>query len=125
MSYIQAICGIIIFIFIAYLLSENKPRIKWKLIFPAILLQFMLGFMLTKIAILQEILLAFNSIILSLEKATKHGASFVFGFLGGSKLPFEVIPGTSSFIVAFQILPIIIVSVLYHHFFFILVYYKK
>lgn len=42
-------------------------------------------------------------------KATLAGTSFVFGYLGGNSLPFELKEGANAFIFAFQPLPMVIV----------------
>ena len=46
--------------------------------------------------------------ILSLEESTQAGTAFVFGYLGGGTPPFEEKFPTSSFILAFQALPLIL-----------------
>jgi len=50
-----------------------------------------------------------NQGLLSLQEATQAGTSFVFGFLGGGEVPYEEQAGKSSFILAFQALPLILV----------------
>jgi CNT family concentrative nucleoside transporter len=50
-----------------------------------------------------------NSVVTTLQQATQEGTSFLFGYLGGGKLPFEAKPGSSAFILAFQALPSVLV----------------
>ena len=50
-----------------------------------------------------------NRALLSLQEATRAGTGFVFGFIGGGDVPYEEKAGTSSFILAFQALPLILV----------------
>ena len=45
----------------------------------------------------------------SLAAASSEATSFVFGFVGGAEMPFEITPGASTFIFAFQVLPVILV----------------
>jgi CNT family concentrative nucleoside transporter len=46
---------------------------------------------------------------LALEAATKDGTSFVFGYLGGGTPPFMLTDPGSSFILAFQALPLVLI----------------
>jgi CNT family concentrative nucleoside transporter len=46
---------------------------------------------------------------MSLIQATRAGTSFVFGFLGGGSLPFEEIHPGTSFVLAFEALPLVLV----------------
>lgn len=109
MIYLQTSLGLITFIFLAFLLSENKKAIPWKLVVSAVLLQFVLGLVMLNLPILRDGLFIFNKIVLALDQATKDGASFVFGYIGGGNTPFEMKNPANNFIIAFQILPIIIV----------------
>jgi CNT family concentrative nucleoside transporter len=47
-------------------------------------------------------------VILALEESTKAGTSFVFGYLGGGKPPFEEIDPVQSYILAFRGLPLVL-----------------
>jgi CNT family concentrative nucleoside transporter len=50
-----------------------------------------------------------NDALLGLEKATQAGTAFVFGYLGGGPLPFAITDPSSSFVLAFRALPIVLV----------------
>jgi CNT family concentrative nucleoside transporter len=69
----------------------------------------LLALVLLKVTFIRELFLGLNQVVLALEKSTIAGTSFVFGYIGGGELPFEEkIPG-SSFILAFQAFPIILI----------------
>jgi CNT family concentrative nucleoside transporter len=55
-----------------------------------------------------EFFLYLNRLVLSLEKSTTAGTSFVFGYLGGGALPFEEKYPPASFILAFRAMPLIL-----------------
>ncbi|MEZ4870669.1 MAG: nucleoside transporter C-terminal domain-containing protein [Bdellovibrionales bacterium] len=119
MSLIQASLGIVIFPLIAWLLSENRTLISWRLVVSALLMQFVFGLTLLNIPFIREVLFLFNDLVLTLDRASKDGASFVFGYLGGGDTPFTTVDPSKTFIIAFQVLPIIIVvsalsSLLFH-----------
>jgi len=59
---------------------------------------------------LQAILAGAGAGVEALERASRAGSSYMFGYLGGAPLPFETVPGASTLIIAFEILPIILVT---------------
>lgn len=72
-------------------------------------LQWLLALLILKLPAAQSAFASFNGIMLSLERATREGTSLVFGYLGGAPAPFPVNAGASTFILAFQALPIVLV----------------
>ncbi len=106
---IQSIIGLFVLIMIAWSISENRRRVNWKAAFIGIFLQLLLAVIMLKVPLFNNIFLLLNKLVTSLEEATREGTSFVFGYLGGGTLPFdEKFPG-SSFILALQALPLILV----------------
>jgi CNT family concentrative nucleoside transporter len=109
MHIFQSLLGIIIFILSAWLMSENRQRFPWRVVAAGVLTQLVLAALLLKVALFKGIFVALNELLLSLQTATQAGTTFVFGYLGGGALPFtEASPG-SSFILAFQALPLVLV----------------
>ena len=75
--------------------------------------QLVIALLLLKIPASQYLFSAINSAVLALTKSTEAGTSFVFGFLGGGQLPYVETVGGGSFVLAFRVLPLImVVSVL-------------
>lgn len=106
---IQSMVGLLAICAMAALLSENRKKISPRLVFSALGLQLVLGFLLLKFKVVQQGFLYLNNLVLTLDKATTEGTSLVFGFLGGATLPFqESFPG-ASFVLAFKSLPIVLV----------------
>lgn len=106
---IQPFFGIFVFIFISFILSENKRKISPRFVAAGLFSQFLLAAVLLKFPYSKEIFIHLNKIVLILDEATKAGTSFVFGYIGGGDLPFqEAFPG-KSFSLAFQALPIVLV----------------
>lgn len=119
MSYLQAALGLVIFPVIAFMLSENKKKVSLKLIGAAIAMQFVLGLLFLHLPFIRNIAFGFNKIVLALDQASKDGASFIFGYIGGGPTPFELVNPANNFVLAFQVLPIIVVvsalsAVLFH-----------
>ena len=106
---IQSIAGLLGFAGIAWLMSENRKQVKLKRAVIGIILQVLVGLILLKIPIFRDFFLLLNRLVMSLEEATTAGTSFVFGYLGGSDLPFnEKFPG-AGFILAFRALPLVLI----------------
>ena len=106
---LQAAFGYLGFIAIAWSLCENRRAIAWRPVLGGVLLQIALAACLFKVPGIRSTFASFNDAMLALERATRAGASMVFGHLGGGPLPYaEVTPG-ASFVLAFQALPIVLV----------------
>jgi CNT family concentrative nucleoside transporter len=106
---IQSIAGLLVFVVLAWVMSENRKKVSIKTVVIGLALQLAVGMVLLKVSFFRDFFLILNRIVLSLEESTTAGTSFVFGYLGGGALPFsEKFPG-SSFILAFRALPLILV----------------
>ena len=69
----------------------------------------LMAILLLKVPLFKQFFFSLNDGLMALEKATQAGTAFVFGYLGGGKLPFAEQPQTSSFVLAFRALPLILV----------------
>ncbi|RBP53360.1 NupC/NupG family nucleoside CNT transporter [Arenicella xantha] len=106
---LQSALGLVAFPLIALLFCRGQRRINVKLWLAAVCLQVVLALVFLKLPLFQALFGAMNQAVLALQAATTAGTSFVFGYLGGGDLPFdELRPGTS-YILAFQAFPLIIV----------------
>jgi concentrative nucleoside transporter, CNT family len=105
----QSMAGVVAFTGIAWLLSENKRRVNVKLVLAGIALQFALAAVLVHLPLSREIFVLLNRMVLALQEAAAAGTSLVFGYLGGDELPFDENHVGSSFILAFQALPLVLV----------------
>ena len=91
---LQSAFGFVAILALAWLVSENRRAVAWRTIIAGIVLQIVLAAALLKLEVFKLFFLALNQVLLSLEKATQAGTSFVFGYLGGAPLPFaETGPG--------------------------------
>lgn len=104
----QSIAGLAVFTGIAWLISENRTKVSFKIIIAGILIQLVVGLILLKLPVFRNFFVSLNRLVLSLEESTTAGTSMVFGYLGGGKLPFaEKFPG-AGFILAFRALPLVL-----------------
>ena len=106
---LQSAFGLIALLLIAWLISENRRSVPWRIVISGLILQLVLTALLLKASPVKHFFFALNDALLALERATQAGTTFVFGYLGGGPLPFaESHPG-SSFVLAFRALPLILV----------------
>ncbi len=115
----QSALGLVVFVALAWGLSENRRAVSWRSVYTGLGLQLALGVILLKGPFVREAFLGLNQIILALEQSTRAGTAFVFGYVGGGDLPFELKSPQNSFIFAFQALPLILLmsalsAVLFH-----------
>ncbi len=106
---LQSLLGLVLLTLLGWLFSEGRNLVHWRIPVAGLALQFGLALVLIKLPLFKEFFLGLNQALLSLEDATRAGTRFVFGFLGGGDVPFAEKEGVSSFILAFQALPLILV----------------
>ena len=106
---LQGLAGLFAFLIIGWILSENRKGVDIKSILIALFAQFVLAFLTTRVDIIRDGFLKVSQGINSLKDATIAGTGFVFGYVGGGNLPFELKEGANSFIFAFQALPMVMV----------------
>src|SRR5438067_5172032 len=105
----RGLLGIAAVLLFAWVLSEDRFRVAWRVVIAGVLLQFGLALLFLKFPPATAVFLVLNQAVEALQKATEAGTGFVFGYLGGGDLPFaETKPGTS-FIFAFKALPMVLV----------------
>ena len=108
-STFQAVLGYAGFMFLAWVLSENRRQIPWRTVFGGMALQVTLAVLILKLPPARIAFAAMNDALLALQRATQAGTQMVFGFLGGGSPPFvETQPG-ASFVLAFNALPLVLV----------------
>jgi CNT family concentrative nucleoside transporter len=64
--------------------------------------------MLIKLPVVARAFGAINDVVGEISSASRAGTSFVFGYLGGGPLPFELKAPGAEFVLAFQALPIVL-----------------
>ena len=106
---LQSATGLVLLLVLAWAMSERRGTVPWRIVLAGLALQLALAVLLLKAPPLQRFFLAANDAMFALERATQAGTSFVFGFLGGAPLPFETVPGASTFVLAFRALPLLLV----------------
>ncbi len=107
----QGLIGLTLILLFAWAISENRQdRPSWKWIGGALLLQLTIALVIVRVPFVWEIIGLANQGVMAIEKATLVGSSYMFGYAGGGELPFVLKEGAQPpLIIAFQILPLVIV----------------
>jgi CNT family concentrative nucleoside transporter len=106
---LQSAFGIVALIAIAWLLSENRRAVSWRHAALGLAVTVALALVFLKIPPVRAAFAAANAAVESVAAASRAGTSFVFGYLGGGPLPFDLKTPGAEFVVAFQALPIVLV----------------
>jgi CNT family concentrative nucleoside transporter len=109
MPYLQSLLGILVLLAIAWSVSEDRRAVAWRPVAAALLATFVTAVVMLKMPGATRFFGALSDGVDAVVTATRAGTSFVFGYLGGGPLPYELkAPGTE-FVLALQALPIVLV----------------
>jgi CNT family concentrative nucleoside transporter len=106
---LQGLLGIVVFLAIAWIISEKRKAVKASTIVTGVVVQFAIAGILLYVPLFKRFFLLLNNVVLALDSATRAGTSFVFGYLGGGPTPFMLQDPGSNFVLAFQALPLVLV----------------
>ncbi|MFN7645216.1 MAG: NupC/NupG family nucleoside CNT transporter [Burkholderiales bacterium] len=109
MQAIGGVFGIAAMIGIAWVLSERRAGIAWRPVWSGLLLALVILATVRWVPGAQHALESMNGVLDALQAATAAGTSFVFGYLGGAPLPFEPMRPGAAFVLATQVLPLVLV----------------
>jgi len=105
----QAVLGIFVLIAFAWVISENRRKVRVGEILLGLFVTFLMAVLMLKVPYLRQVFDVLNRAVSVIEESTRAGTSFVFGYVGGGPLPFDENRPGSSFILALQALPIVLV----------------
>jgi CNT family concentrative nucleoside transporter len=119
MTVIHGAFGVSAMLAIAWLMSERRGAIVWRPVWAGILLALALAAAMRWLPGMAAVLAALNGVLDALQAATTAGTAFVFGHLGGGRLPYAPTDPGASFVLATQALPLVLVmsalsAVLFH-----------
>ena len=115
----RGLLGLAGLIAIAWVLSENRRAVSWRMVAAGLAVQLALAALLLKVGATRSVFLLLNRLVDALAGATRAGTAFVFGYIGGGPAPFTLASPANSFILAFQALPLVLLisalsALLYH-----------
>lgn len=109
-NWLHSFLGLGGLIALAWLFSEDRKGVAWKWVFTALAIQIGLALIILNVPIIWSALGFLSKGVAALEQAARDGSAFVFGYVGGGPAPFPLPGDGTSVVVAFQILPIVIVT---------------
>jgi CNT family concentrative nucleoside transporter len=109
MQHLQSTLGIFAILALAWLISENRRAVNWRQAGIALGVTLLLALVMLKVPKAEVVFALINDAVKAIATATRAGTSFVFGYVGGGPLPFEVKEPTATFILGFQALPVVLV----------------
>lgn len=102
--------GGVVFVFaIAWALSNNRSKFPWRIVLVAVGLEIVLAVSMFALPPLRAMLAWVSAGIDGLQAATVEGGKFVFGYLAGGATPYQVTNPENTTVLAFGVLPLIIV----------------
>jgi concentrative nucleoside transporter, CNT family len=106
---LQSALGVFALLVIAWMLAENRRAVSLRQAAIGLVATFATALVLLKLPVVARAFGAINDAVGAISAASRAGSAFVFGYVGGGALPFELkVPG-ADFILAFQALPIVLV----------------
>ena len=109
MQQLQSALGVVALLAFAWGISENRRAVDWKSAGVALLVTLVIAVLLLKIPAIKSAFAGIARAVDTISAASLAGTSFVFGFVGGGPLPFELKTPGAEFSLAFQALPIVLV----------------
>ena len=109
MLQLQSLFGVFALLAIAWILGENRRAVSLRQAAIGLVVTFVTAVILIKLPIVANAFGAINDAVGAIAAATRAGTSFVFGYVGGGTLPFDLKAPGADFVLAFQALPIVLV----------------
>ncbi|MGN0193394.1 MAG: NupC/NupG family nucleoside CNT transporter [Candidatus Gastranaerophilaceae bacterium] len=114
------IVGIVVFLAIAFLMSNNRKQINYKTVTVGFLLQIALAVFILKVPLGIKIFEFIGNLVNKILESAMAGANFVFGFLTASPDKLTELFGSNSFIFTLQLIPtlifmMVLVNILYYY----------
>ena len=109
MLQLQSAFGVVALLAIAWACGENRRAVSLRQAAIGLAVTLVTAVVLLKLPVVARAFGAINDAVGAISAAARAGSSFVFGYIGGGTLPFDLkVPG-ADFILAFQALPIVLV----------------
>ncbi len=109
MLQLQSGFGIVALLAIAWALGENRRAVSLKQAALGLVVTILTALVLLKVPAVARAFGAINEVVGAISSASRAGTSFVFGYVGGGALPFDLKAPGADFVLAFQALPIVLV----------------
>ena len=102
MQHLQSALGVVALIAFAWAISENRRAVNGRNVAIGLAVTLVLAVLFLKVPFITAAFGKANGLIDAISSATRAGTSFVFGYLGGGALPFELKTPGNEFVLAFN-----------------------
>jgi CNT family concentrative nucleoside transporter len=109
MLQLQSAFGVFALLAVAWAFGENRRAVSLRQTAIGLGVTFLTALALIKLPLVAHAFGAINDAVGAISAASRAGTSFVFGYLGGGTLPFDLKVSGADFILAFQALPVVLV----------------
>jgi len=109
MLQLQSAFGVIALLGIAWALGENRSKVSLRQATIGLALTIVAAVVLLKLPVVTRAFSSINDAVSTIAAASRAGTSFVFGYLGGGALPFDLKNPGADFVLALQALPVVLV----------------
>jgi CNT family concentrative nucleoside transporter len=101
--------GIAAILALAWLLSEARRQVPWRVVVGGVVLQFAMAVALIRLPGARNAFLLIDRGVEALQSATDAGTRFVFGYLAGGPAPYDETHPEAAFVLAFRAFPLVLV----------------
>ncbi len=108
MDYLRGLAGLTFIVTLAYLFSNNRKSVDWRLVGVGILLQLLIGLIIGKVELAQQAFLYLSSKFVTFLSFAQKGAEFLYGDLAKNSADDPEAKHSLGFLFAFQALPTVI-----------------
>jgi CNT family concentrative nucleoside transporter len=109
MLQLQSAFGVIALLALAWAFGENRRAVSLRQAAIGLFATVVTAIVLIKLPVVTHAFGAINDAVGTIAAASRAGTSFVFGYLGGGALPFDLKAPGADFILAFQALPVVLI----------------
>jgi len=109
MLQLQSAFGVFALLAIAWAFGENRRAVSLRQAAIGLVVTLLTAVALIKLPVVAHAFGVINDAVGAISAASRAGTSFVFGYLGGAALPFDLKAPGADFILAFQALPVVLV----------------
>jgi concentrative nucleoside transporter, CNT family len=109
MLQLQSAFGVFALLAIAWAFGENRGSVSLRQAAIGLVVTLVTAVILIKLPVVAHAFGVINDAVGAISSASRAGTSFVFGYLGGGALPFDLKAPGADFILAFQALPVVLV----------------
>jgi len=109
MLQLQSAFGVLALLAIAWAVGENRRAVSLRQAAVGLAVTLLTAVALIKLPFVAHAFGVINDAVGAISSASRAGTSFVFGYLGGGTLPFDLKAPGADFILAFQALPVVLI----------------